>query len=197
MKNFLKLASHEFSNWTEGVFNVTKIIALPTVALWTFFQWNVSIFPKESHEDFVRRASRRTDLQVTFRNVDFKYLEDLEKDEFGRPGSHTERVKIDSVVVKRLYITGIFDIYNEKEFPVALKFRTMVIQFGSPENMTITDLNEIQKYPTFRICWNRSVEIKLEDTLGEMINKEQIILEPHGRATPISQARLKNRHHHQ
>jgi hypothetical protein len=51
------LNSKAFEEWTGGLFNFGKVLALVVVGIWTLYQWNVSIFPKESFEDFARRAA--------------------------------------------------------------------------------------------------------------------------------------------
>ena len=36
-----------FGDWTAGCYNLAKIVALLGAALWTLFEWNVSIFPRQ------------------------------------------------------------------------------------------------------------------------------------------------------
>lgn len=56
--------SENFKNYCEGAFGVAKIVALAAVGLWTYHQWDKTVFPKETHEQFLRKAAVRTDIEV-------------------------------------------------------------------------------------------------------------------------------------
>ena len=65
-----------FAQWTDGLFNIAKIVALLGAALWTLFEWNVSIFPKESHEELLRKAQKRTSLAVKLGDIQTHRLDE-------------------------------------------------------------------------------------------------------------------------
>jgi len=71
--------SKSFEEWTAGIFNIAKLVSLATFAIWTLYQWNISIFPKESFEDFTRRASRRTDLSLSINDAKMRSIDRARK----------------------------------------------------------------------------------------------------------------------
>ena len=57
--------SERFKNYCEGAFGIAKVLALTAVGLWTYYQWDKTVFPKETHEQFLRKAAIRTDIELS------------------------------------------------------------------------------------------------------------------------------------
>lgn len=94
-----------FKNFSEGVLNLAKCIALLAIGIWTVYQWDRVIFPKESHEDFVRRSAERTDVHIT--NSLFSLSERTAESTEGQ--SH-------QLVVAQISI----DLENSTDFPISI-----------------------------------------------------------------------------
>ena len=60
----MKISDEDFFKRTGGWFNISKIIALIIAGIWTIYQWNISIFPKENLELEKELASKRQSVKL-------------------------------------------------------------------------------------------------------------------------------------
>lgn len=58
------MAAEEFKHRAEGWLAWTQIVAIVVAAVWTLYQWNRTIFPREDHDQRVRAAQSRTDVTI-------------------------------------------------------------------------------------------------------------------------------------
>lgn len=64
------MSTENFKNHAEGWFAYAKIAALVVAGSWAYYQWDVSLFPKERWDQSVRASAARVDLALdtpTFR----------------------------------------------------------------------------------------------------------------------------------
>ncbi len=160
-----------FGEWTAGCYNLAKIAALLLAALWTLFEWNVSIFPRESHQDFLRKAQKRTDLAVKIGKV---VPERLDRPE-GRSGSE-QGARHD------LLIRGECTFTNERSFPIALQSKELVLRFATGiEDLAAPDIGGVAGFSPFQINWSQDYKIETETAFGPVNeSKEASILEQGG-----------------
>ncbi|MEM9128284.1 MAG: hypothetical protein AAGA97_00985 [Pseudomonadota bacterium] len=95
----------KFKEVTEGILNVVKCFALIAAGIWTIHQWDKVIFPRETHEDFLRRVAERTDLQVSAASLTLSE----------RIGDSSKARQHQVVVVRADLI-----LENQTDFPVAV-----------------------------------------------------------------------------
>lgn len=58
------MAGESFKNHAEGWFAYAKIAALVVAGGWAYYQWDVSLFPKERWDQSVRASAARVDLTL-------------------------------------------------------------------------------------------------------------------------------------
>ena len=160
-----------FGEWTAGCYNLAKIAALLLAALWTLFEWNVSIFPRESHQDFLRKAQKRTDLAVQMGGVTPRRLD--------RP---TGQSGFETAARHDLLIQGECTFTNERDFPIALQSKDLVLRFATGiEQLAAPDSGEAAGFAPFQIDWSQDHKIEMETAFGPVNeSKEASILEQGG-----------------
>jgi hypothetical protein len=100
---------------TAILLNSTTIVALIVGGVWTMYQWNVTIFPKESFEEFKRKSLKRIDLQI------------LNSSSLDLRLTKTDTTE-DGVIEYNYRVDGKLMIKNEKDFPIF--FRMDSVEFG-------------------------------------------------------------------
>ena len=158
-----------FAQWTDGLFNIAKIVALLGAAFWTLFEWNVSIFPRESHEELLRKAQKRTDLAIKLGDIETHRLDGLTQ----ATGSKDQQ---------RLLFIGECSFTNERDFPIALQAQQLTVRFAAGA----TDLPTKGKDPggamPFQIQWSDDIPIDYDTAFGPVNEgRNATILEPRGR----------------
>lgn len=125
------LDSASIVQWTEVAFNIAKITALVAVAGWTVFQWNKVIFPKESSDQFIRKASNRTNIEFSVEDVSFRIL-----DEPTEPTTEQSQMELPTKenAPRRLYISGAFLIKNARNFPIEWTSKNFVLGYSYVPN---------------------------------------------------------------
>jgi hypothetical protein len=124
-----------FEKYTAGCLNVGKLVTLFVLAGWTLYQWNVSIFPKESSEEFARRAATRTDLALLM-HIDPSYMTFSGDVNSKDQNVHGKAQEADSTPPPRfLSLTGDCTARNEKDFPISLKFVSMRLKQGNSKSV--------------------------------------------------------------
>ncbi len=145
-----------FGEWTAGCYNIAKIVALLGAALWTLFEWNVSIFPRESHQDFLRKAQKRTDLAVKMGTIRPERLD--------RPAGQSGS---ESGARHDLLIQGECTFTNERDFPIALQSKALVLRFATGiEELAAPDMGETTGFAPFQINWSRDHKVETEAAFG-------------------------------
>ena len=160
-----------FGEWTAGCYNIAKIVALLGAALWTLFEWNVSIFPRESHEDFLRKAQKRTDLAVKMGTIKFERLDRPA----GQSGSEPS-------LRHDLLMRGGCTFTNQRDFPIALQSKALVLRFATGiEELVVPDMDETAGFAPFQINWSRDYRIDRATAFGPVNESEGAsILEKRG-----------------
>ncbi len=160
-----------FGEWTAGCYNLAKIVALLGAALWTLFEWNVSIFPRESHQELLRKAQKRTDLAVKMDVFEPKRLDRPA----GRSGSEPDARHY-------LLIQGECTFTNERNFPIALQSKDLVLRFATGiEELAAPDLGEAAGFAPFQINWSQNYIVEQDTAFGPVNeSREASILEQGG-----------------
>ncbi|MBM3728466.1 MAG: hypothetical protein FJW40_23950 [Acidobacteria bacterium] len=96
----------------ETAEKLVTMLAVAVGAAWTLYQWDVSIFPKEKHEEFLRRAAARVDVLVKPGELAAKDL---------RPPGPGGR---------SVLLSGTLKIENQRDFPVALGIQGVEVGLG-------------------------------------------------------------------
>lgn len=140
---------------TELCFNVLKIMALFVTAGWTYYQWDKTIFPKESHEAFARRASRRTDLDLKVSKLDFAVSD----------GGAA------------MNVSGVLSLENTKDFPVLVRFSPAPrFEFGETAALAAGQTG----IPATK--WSASMEIPPSEAFGAIDEAHPPVIEAKGKA---------------
>ena len=155
--------SKTFEEWTAGVFNLGKLLALAALGFWTLYQWNVSIFPKESFDEFARRAARRTDLTVSLEKVEFEWIR--------------------GEIVRTLILSGQSRFRNEKDFPISLSIEALKFREGTPARADFT--HDTGKSPSQPVMWTwlKDETVPLERAFGAILADQPFVIEPKGELT--------------
>lgn len=106
-----------FEATTAGLRNIVTIVAVVSAGAWTFFQWNRTIFPKESYERFLREAARRVDLSVKL-------------DSISTLSGNLLMPAPDSAAADLVIFSGTGIFNNEKDFPISIQSTTISVRFG-------------------------------------------------------------------
>lgn len=184
--------AEKFSHVATGLFNIAKIIALIAAAYWTVYQWNETIFPKESHEAFLRRAASRTDLKIRFSNVSYihpkKQLEPkkspIQAQNSLKPWFELNKAlasPMDSDNSEIALILASCILSNAKDFPIGVHFtrvrlRSGVIQFNTSQ----LDSGLIAAIG-LPITWHEEVELSPKSVIGSGNLKGLIVVETQGK----------------
>ncbi len=158
-----------FSQWTDGFFNIAKIVALLGAALWTLFEWNVSIFPKESHEALLRKAQKSTILAIKLGDIETHRLDETTQ----ASGSNYQQ---------RLLFIGECSFTNERNFPIALQAQQLTVRFAAGTKDLPTPGKDTGGVNAFQIQWSDDIEIDYDTAFGPVNEgRNATILEPRGR----------------
>ncbi len=158
-----------FSQWTDGLFNIAKIVALLGAALWTLLEWNVSIFPKESHEELLRKAQKRTSLAIKLGDIQTHRLDETTQ----AAGSNDQQ---------RLLFIGECSFTNERNFPIALQAQQLTVRFAAGTKDLPTPGKDTGGVNAFQIQWSDDIEIDYDTAFGPVNEgRNATILEPRGR----------------
>jgi hypothetical protein len=116
-----QLARYSSAWWTEWAnvgFTITKIFGIVIAGAWTYYQWDKVIFPMESHEQFIRKAELRTDIDPSQTRVEFTPERDL-----SLPILHKGDV---------LSVSGTIALRNDRSFPIRVEFTESLYQIDHP-----------------------------------------------------------------
>jgi hypothetical protein len=116
-----QLARYSSAWWTEWAnvgFTITKIFGIVIAGAWTYYQWDKVIFPMENHEQFIRKAELRTDIDPSQTRVEFTPERDL-----SLPILHKGDV---------LSVSGTIALRNDRSFPIRVEFTKSLYQIDQP-----------------------------------------------------------------
>jgi len=153
----------DFEEWTAGIFNIAKLLGLVAVGFWTYHEWNISIFPKESYEDFARRASRRTDLSVFIEKSKIDTLD------VQRSAGNLERIIISTKI----------NFTNDKDFPVKLMVDSFSLRKGVAGKLDF--YKKTTEESDVNWSWITNESVPLQRAFGSFLIYQPFVLEPKGK----------------
>lgn len=161
--------SKSFSEWSEGLFSLAKIIALIAAGLWTYYQWDVSIFPKEDHEQFLRAAARRANIDVELTAVSAGAIgqtaTQIAQNNMLASDDIDAEKDIQFYITTASAMTGVFLLRNPTPAPVAFTMTDLSVSIGRVHGVAASAT----------IKWEEVPAQELEDVLGVYFASQRIL----------------------
>ena len=137
--------------------------------MWTLFEWNVSIFPKESHEELLRKAQQRTSLTIRLGDIQTHRLEGPTQ----AAGSQDQQ---------RLLFIGECSFTNERDSPIALQAQKLTVRFPEGAKDVPTPGEDAGAVSAFQIQWSDDIAIDYDTAFGPINEgRNATVLEPGAR----------------
>ncbi|MCO6382250.1 hypothetical protein [Oceanicola sp. 502str15] len=148
--------SEEFKNHSDALLSVAKIVALAAAAIWTLYQWDKSIFPKEDHERLLRAASLSPDITVTD-----SFFESFSI--YDKPSARVRNMPTFTASILTLF-NYYFSFLNNSDFPMSFSEGRVLLEGYQVRNEE--DSEE----------WITLAEWSFEEAFGEWANTSRVIM---------------------